>query len=222
MSHAKLAATLLVGSMLVWATADPGQAVLISGGDGTANVEAPDDDPGWENVVEREHLTVIYLGRGWVLTAAHVGAGPVSVNGKRFPRLFGSARVLRNPDSSPSDMILFRIAGDPGLPILPLSTETPTVGTEVVMIGRGYNRGAPIWKSAPDGEPELRGFRWAGSRQKRWGRNIVRENSFHFQTRRSLTRALAMRFEPVPGQAPEAQAIAGDSGGALFVKRSGV
>ena len=57
------------------------QAVVIAGGDGTANTSAPSDDPGWANVGTRNKLTIVYLGNRWVLTAAHVGFGEVTIGG---------------------------------------------------------------------------------------------------------------------------------------------
>ena len=45
------------------------QAVIIEAGDGTGNVTAPPDDPGWANLGNRGGTTGVYLGRRWVLTA---------------------------------------------------------------------------------------------------------------------------------------------------------
>lgn len=201
-----------------FAATSPSLAVLISGDDGAANTQAPVDDPGWRYVLERDGYSAVYLGRGWVLTAAHLGARAVAIDGRSYPRLFGSARRLRNPDSSPSDLLLYRIVGDPGLPTLPLAERTPSIGSEVVMIGSGQDRGVAI-RASEGGE---RGFTWATTRSKRWGQNVVHENRYRLEVSGSVTRALAMEWGPNSEAPVEGHAVPGDSGGALFVKRAGV
>ena len=49
----------------------PGQS---KPGDGTGNVTAPPDDPGWDHLGTKGGTTVVYVGNRWVLTAHHVGA----------------------------------------------------------------------------------------------------------------------------------------------------
>src|SRR5580704_15894094 len=57
---------------------------IVAGGDGTQNTTPPADDPGFANVGIRGSGSGIYLGNGWVLTAAHVGAGWVWFNGVEY------------------------------------------------------------------------------------------------------------------------------------------
>lgn len=211
-------AALLATALIV----DPAAAVLIAAENQDAATRPPRDDPGWRYVAVRKGLSVIYLGRGWMLTAAHVRRGPVSIGGEIYLPLYGSARLLRNPDSTPSDLLLFRIAGDPGLPVLPLATQTPGIGTEVVMIGGGQDRGPAILGQDASGERELLGWRWATTRRKRWGTNVIDENRYALHTAGSTTRTLAMDFSRDATRASEAHAVSGDSGGALFVKRAGI
>ncbi len=55
-----------VALALAWG--GPAAAVIIASGNGTGNISAPPDDPGWDNVVNLTGLTGVYLGNGWVLT----------------------------------------------------------------------------------------------------------------------------------------------------------
>jgi hypothetical protein len=48
-----------------------------------------------------------------VLTANHVGPGSFELGGITYSAVAESARQLANPDSTPSDILLFQINGDP-------------------------------------------------------------------------------------------------------------
>src|ERR1700748_2685593 len=65
-----------------------------------------------------------YHGKSWVLTANHSGPGSFELGGITYPAVAGSTRQLSNPDSTPSDIVLFQIAGDPGLSQLNLAPGT--------------------------------------------------------------------------------------------------
>ncbi|HXV37507.1 MAG TPA: hypothetical protein VEC18_10175, partial [Myxococcota bacterium] len=65
--------------------------MLIESGDGSGNTSAPADDPGWAHVGTRNNLSVVYLGRRWVLTANHVGVGNVTIDGQTYSPVPGSA-----------------------------------------------------------------------------------------------------------------------------------
>jgi hypothetical protein len=102
------------------------------------NISAPADDPGWKNVGDRG----IYLGNQWVLTANHVGAGTTVFPGVgTFAAAPGSSVRLQNPMgqglTTDTDLLLFRLAGDPGLPTLSIASSTPAVGEALVLIGDG-------------------------------------------------------------------------------------
>jgi hypothetical protein len=102
------------------------------------NISAPVDDPGWLNVGDRG----IYLGNQWVLTANHVGAGPTVFPGVgTFAAAPGSSVRLHNPTgmglSADTDLLLFRLMSDPGLPMLSIASSTPAVGATLVLIGDG-------------------------------------------------------------------------------------
>src|SRR5580698_7856406 len=86
--------------------ASSARAVLIATGDGTGNTTAPADDPGFANVGILASGSAIYLGDGWVLTAAHVYDNPDGaptqtwLNGSFYNNVVSSAVQLTNPDGA--------------------------------------------------------------------------------------------------------------------------
>ena len=94
-------------------------AVLIATENGRGNVVAPDEDPGWHHVGSRARngMTVIYLGDGWILTANHVGAEDIRLGGVVYSAVMGSARRVINEDRTLTDLLLYRIEGNPSLPL---------------------------------------------------------------------------------------------------------
>jgi len=191
-----------------------GHAVIIASGDGTGNAAAPADDPGWANVgTLTTGFTVIYLGNGWVVTAAHVGSGNVVLAGQTYPLVAGSEHRLVNPDSTPADLLLFQINAHPALPYLPISG-APTTTTEVAtLIGNGVNRGAATsWMG-------IGGFLWGSGNTLRWGTAEVSQVGVNVTTD-GTTHTFQTLFTN-EGTAFPAQAAVGDSGGAAFVKVSG-
>jgi hypothetical protein len=205
--HVALASLVLVAA--------PSRAVLIATGDGTGNVTAPADDPGFANVGSRTTgLTVVYLGYGWVLTADHVGAGDVILDGQTYQAVPGSAVRVRNPDGTDADLVLFALATWPPLPNLTIAAETPAVGTVATLIGNGADRGAAtVWKG-------IGGFRWGSGNTIRWGTAAVVEQDAPLSLAGSVTRTFATLFANGTTSHP-AQAAVGDSGGAVFVKGNG-
>jgi len=91
-----------------------------------------------------------YGGQFWVLTANHVNMNDINLGGTLYNAVAGSYVQLANPDTSPTDLGVFRISADPGLSNLNLNTTTPTVGLSVYMEGFGYNRdtGLETWDAS--------------------------------------------------------------------------
>ena len=138
------------------------QAVLMGPGLGTQNTTQPPNTPAWYNVGKLSIGTGVYLGNGWVLTAAHLD--PVFHNSitfytdthspnDGFPSLGTTYQLdtsatgyhrLTNPDSTATDLVLIRTLTDPGLPSLTLPSVTTPHGTGVTIAGIGVNRGAPV------------------------------------------------------------------------------
>ena len=188
-------------------------AVLIDGIDGSADT-APFQQPVFEHVGVRAGLSAIYLGNGVVLTANHVGAGDVSFGGTVYPYLPGTEVRLINQDGTSADLLMFEIYPRPDLPELEIVTTRPSYHSLILVAGNGLDRGPVLWwdpngKSPPGLTP---GYTWVSGTHVRWGTNQV---EIYPQGRVFNTQAFGSYFDA--GQLlPEAQAVVGDSGGAVF------
>ena len=207
---------ILLGAVVVLALAwgAPAAAVIIASGDGTGNTSAPADDPGWDNVGKLfvaaggYYLNGVYLGNGWVLTAAHVGEGDIILDGTTHRAVPGSGVRLVTGETDPADLLLFRIETDPALPALEIASEAPS--GDLVMIGKGRNRGA----FTDDYCGGTNGWLWGAGSTMRWGTNRVYQTGIES----SGTLLFSTSFSEGNQTDHEAQAASGDSGGAVFVK----
>jgi len=200
----------LLGSLWIGAlAAPPAAAVLLAAGDGSGNTGAPPNDPGWANVGLRESLSCVYLGNRWVLTANHAGFGDVVLGGISYTAVTGSKFRLQNPDATNADLQMFKIVEPPPLPALVVGALPPPAGAHVTLIGNGRNRGpATSFEGIP-------GWQWGAGHSLRWGTNQVDGLDTVLGTE-----AFAMTFDEA-GLADEAQAVVGDSGGAVFHRTAG-
>lgn len=206
---------LLVAGVLWGLSGAPAQGVLLGVGDGTQNTGAPSDDPGFDHVAVINGLSGVYLGNGWVLTAWHVGSGPVLLGGVSYPVIPGSHSRLSNSGGSPPDLALLKIAGDPGLPNLSISSTRVPAGSIVTLIGHGKDRGDALSWSGHSG------WSWGMPFQIRWGTNRVEPGQSLVVLN---TEAFSMEFDlsGAPDETEsEAQVTLGDSGGAVFWKNQG-
>jgi len=222
MSRALAFAHALAAAVALAIPVAPSLAVLLASGDPTANRAAPE---GWvptlpfAHVAKRDQYSAVYLGNRWVLTAAHVGAFGVEIEGVSYAPVDGSRTRVRNVDGSASDLLAYRIDGDPGLPLLRIARSSPVAGERVWLIGQGVDRGDALQWTSPDGV-RRRGFRWASTRSMRWGTNRIESGPLAIDLGGARTRVLSMDLSlpNAPGATRfEAQATTGDSGGALFV-----
>lgn len=198
-------------------------------GAGTGNTTPPTDDPGFNNVgVTGNGLTGIYLGKQWYLTAYHVGEQSITLNGISYPALPGSLVHLEHTPGVFADLALVHITGKPALPDLVLASTPPAVSDTLTMIGNGWNREASqfCWNASwveisCAGSPTFRGYKRMGSnRTKRWGKNVVTQVGVDSAMSGMVTRAFQTEFDQ-SGITNEAQGVSGDSGGGVFIKRSG-
>jgi hypothetical protein len=235
--HSWVAALLL--AVPLWAfIALPASALIVVPPATNDNTTAPADDPGWANVGDNG----IYLGNRWVITAAHVGAQTTSFTGiGSFTVVSGSAIQLQNPAGSglttSTDLLMFRLANDPGLPSLSIATTGPAQGDQVTFIGDGgsvtpsatethwnvtESGGVHTWTEVPSGG-NFSGYKSTTSR-KLWGTNLVENGGpviandgigdvISFDTKFDDPNAIGST-----ATASEAQAQSGDSGSAVFNK----
>jgi hypothetical protein len=222
----------LVFSALAVVRATPSGATIIRYDDGSdTTIKVPADDPGWANVGKLygslATASGVYLGNGWVLTAAHVGGGTVDFAGQPYDMKPGSWHRLHHP-SLPGwevDLGLFQLTETPqDLPSLTISQTAPAVSSSVVGIGYGLNRAAEpsAWDAnwnlvSPPGQ--FRGFYLETTRKKRWGTNQLDDAGLSVSEAWGDTYTLDMTFDEFGGDDFEMQAVLGDSGGGLFYKR---
>jgi hypothetical protein len=231
----------------------PAGAVILSGPNGTGSGNATAASlnsfitsnslpafPFWNNVVTVSDASGVYLGNGWVLTAAHVtqlavNAGSITVNGAPYT-------VRQNTQVGGFDLRLYRIGGemgDPPLPALPsvgLDPTSPSIGQSFLTFGRG-ERAEGTANSASSSDASLAGspahFDWAGAGAMRWGTNNMETiptwaggpASFAGVLPGPTTAFVSIYDDPGAGNylnATEAGHAVGDSGGPLFTLESGV
>jgi hypothetical protein len=144
----------------------------------------------------------IYIGNGWVLTAAHVGPGAYKLDNVTYAVL---PETVQNVGSA--DLTLFQVVSPPALPNLTFATADPvpfngTSGSNVAMLGYG------------DG----------GARTlETWGYNTVTDINFSasvqgytgatYTTNDFLTATTTLSN----GKTNSAQLVVGDSGGGDFI-----
>lgn len=214
----KLAAALWVG------LAASAAAVVIDTGDGSGNTSPPGSDPGFANIGDTQNsLSAVYLGDGWVMTAAHVGVIDVGFNDVWYSAVAGSGVRIENPDTTNSELLVYRIAGFPNLPSMVLPSVDIQTNDEVTCIGYGWNRWPDVfhwdgaWNEVEDPPWVYSGYKRNGGGVARWGKNIVSAVGGTYLN----TTAFNTTFDESGGVADESLAVSGDSGGGCFIERGG-
>jgi len=131
------------------------RAVIVDGANGTgsANTTGPYPVAGLSNVgiigSFNPPSTAVYIGNDWALTASHVGPlvnftngdATFTVNGNTY----GVDRAYQfTSGSGAADLLAFHLTGNPGLPMLNLSTASPALGTQIYSTGYGQTRSATM------------------------------------------------------------------------------
>jgi len=211
------------------------RGVIIDTETGAENTTAPADNPGWANVGTVANGSAVYLGNRWAITATHVWTGPTTFSGTTYQNVPGSEITLSN-NGAPgrtayTDLVLYQLATDPGLPALTIASSTPTNGSAVTMIGAGRDRGAfttwnvntltnPYTWTVSGSNVSAVGYLWDSTRTMRWGTNNIEGAGWINYTIDNLKSAYVVQtqFNDLGNFSNEAQAAAGDSGGAMFHK----
>lgn len=195
---------------------------------------APADDPGWNRVgkVGTGAGSGVYLGQGWVLTASHVGAGDFTVNGQTYLAKQGSLERLKNADDSLTDLIVYELQTSPTLGDVRISSTRPTASSLVTMIGYGLEQQPEMlfWDAtwgvlpSPSGASYY-GYALGGDYTKQWGENVLLPFSAQQPNENGLVdsgsgavSSFATQFVDAGVDSTYAQAVPGDSGGAVFYK----
>jgi len=222
-------ASLLLAACLGLATAPVGRAIVIYGGTGSENTTDPGGGLPWANVGSLNGATGVYLGVfggvPWALTAAHVGAGTLTLESGAFAA-GGSAIVIRNPDNSPTDLAAFPLTTTPLLPNLSLASGAPVQNSIVLLIGHGRREtgsllywkvtvdpsGPDTWNALPNATgADIAGY-GLGAAGKRWGEAFYTETTAYTIGSATQTGVVTR----LVGTAGSSQAAGGDSGGAIF------
>lgn len=219
---------------LVCLPAGRASGVVIDTLTGTGNTTAPADDPGWANVGVRGAGTGVYLGDGWVLTTARVGGGSIVLGSGTYAMLAGSGTTLGNAGaagrSATTDLYLYQIVSPPtGLPTLTIASAGPIVGDTVTMIGAGRDRGSfTQWSVDTQTDPwtwtevssggSAAGYQTLASRAMRWGTNAIDHTGVWLDDGFGDALSFVTSFTASGSPSNEAQAVAGDLGGAVFRK----
>jgi len=151
------------------------------------------------------NASVTYLGNRWVITAAHVtidndlnhnpnAPTPIRFGNNSYLADMSSIHVLHNPDNSLSDLQVFRLQTDPGLPsVIPSLINNAPPSGRAIMIGNGLSDDQPqqywnvnmanpnswVWNSQPapgsPGANDFSGFHndFSAAHVIRWGENTV-------------------------------------------------
>jgi hypothetical protein len=188
-----------------------------------SNTGAPADGAPWDNVGDINGASGVYIGGGWVLTAAHVGAANINLDGTVFAPELPSLR-LTNSDGTSTDLVLFRLTTFPPLPSLSLASTTPAALSQIDMIGFGHIAG-----SAQTNFGLYSGFYWSSYGAKSWGNNKVNVGgTTTFNAGFGTVTAFITDFTspgtigPTSQTSDEAQLAGGDSGGGAFQKNGSV
>ena len=205
----------------------PASALVFASPDTEPADEVPPDFPYWDHVTQRRYRgpSVIYLGAGFAMTARHVGHGEIYLDGELYEPLRGTNRTILNPNGTAADAMVFALENDPpppDWPLVPIATEPPVAGENVLLIGFGRER-ERVDEFESDDRPRF-SFRWTDKGAKRWATNRISSEFDVLSQQNRTSRAFVLSFdEPYSPRSTryEAQAAVGDSGGGVFVKRDG-
>ena len=204
---------LLCVALLCAASSRARAVILYATGDPSVNTTAPDGElagSGWQFQGDFGGFLGTPIAPQFFITAKHIGqaGGVFSFGGIDY------SLVRQFPDPQ-SDLAIWQVNGV--LPsIAPLYSRTDEVGKQLVVIGRGTERGGEFYRrNSPEEEPTLRGWGWgAGTAVRRWGQNIV---AGAFTNSNPSDPLIAASFDQ-NGLPNEAHLSSGDSGGAVFVQ----
>lgn len=202
--------------------AAPAGALAIVSGFGASHSSPPAELAGvWDQLGSVGISTAIHLGDGWVLTAGHVGPGPVTLGGTSHAAVAGSVVQITNGDGSDADLVLFQIENPPPAGLLSVAPVSPALGDTLFMVGAGLGRTpAPGfwdsgWSPVLPGTEVFTGWELSAPAELRWGTNLVDAAGIPVSYGSWTTQMLVAGFDAA-GLGSEAMAARGDSGGAVF------
>lgn len=208
-------------------------------GSATRNTSAPTgtlSGSGWQFQGQFAGFLGTPISSKYFITAQHIG-GSVGQDFQYDGNTYFTDQAVNIPNT---DLRLWRISGTfpTWAPLYDPAVDGSERKKSLVVIGRGTQRGDPVYAPAVPVEPEpipnpdnpvlnrdlgptgqrLRGWRWGiEDRVQAWGQNVIADV---FDTD-DFGRLLYFTFDQ-DGGPNEAHLSAGDSGGAVFIKSGGV
>jgi len=188
-------------------------AIILIGSDNpTTNTTAPTGDlanSGWDLQGNWGSFLGTPIAPNYFITAKHVGG---SVGGT-FTLAGQNYTTTAKFQTADSDLTVWKINGS--FPTYaPLYTTSYTFGQDIIMFGRGTQRGAEVVANS-----ELKGWLWGSADGvKRWGRNDL---SSLIDGGAGLGPVLTANFDYAAGS-NEGTFSTGDSGGGVFVQDGGI
>ena len=179
--------------------------ILFSTADPSANTTEPTGalaGSGWQYEASFGPFLATAIGPHHFITVKHIG-----IASNTFIYQGASYTITQSFDDPMSELRIFEVAET--LPnYVPLYSREDEQGQNIVVIGRGTQRGSPIYLGGI-----LRGWDWGTSDQvQRWGENQVSVANGN---------SLYATFDQNAGP-NEAHLSSGDSGGAVFINDAGV
>lgn len=210
--------SLLLSACLALAAATSAPALILYGGDNSANTTDPGGGVPWQSVGQVAGGSAVYIGGGYMLTANHVGlGGTVTFDGVTYYNIkASSAQGL----GGGVDLMVFQLEELPSVAAAKLLlTPSENFDSSMTMIGWGVGRdGTPV------GENTV-GWGDASTVAKRWGQNVLRDAevvSDGGYTYESLVSVLGSSTGTPAGLgANEAAATIYDSGSGVFQQIGG-
>ena len=216
MKYRSVSLVLMGAVYILHMSVQPSFALVYSGG--TGHTTAPEADPGWGNVGVMSIGSGAYLGDGWVIAPYHVyqhnptGGRYVDLD-QRYYEIPNTAHRIEYSPTTDADLMMFRIEGDPDLPLVEISSSIP-LDKEVIIIASGRSRVGDLVEFASGHE----GYHTSPVREKRWGRNMTGAYTSSASSSFGRTNSFTTSFDSPGLGDDECQLVAKDSGGGVFVK----
>jgi hypothetical protein len=189
---------------------------------GSWNTPAGTDDPRrlldsgwqWEGIFDTGagNFLGTPIAPNYFITAAHVAFGNSLVY---HGQTYSTNGNFTSPDA---DLRIWRISGtfDSWAPMYDAAVDGSEVGKSLVVIGRGRQRGAPVFNTGG----ALRGWQWGtDDGVQSWGENVVSGITDYAQA--GDQKALYFDFDAGAGP-NEAALSGGDSGGGVYILSGGI
>jgi len=205
--------------LVFWFCSLPANAIILFGLDNTGNTNPPTGAP-WESVGRLSDSlgtniggSGVYLGNGYVLTAAHVGPyASITFDGSTFYQHDGATPIQV---ASNVDMKILRLTETPTVGAVNLYTGISELNQSATIVGWGVGRDPLVTINTND-------VAWGSNSTsaKRWGLNVPKATtniSFGDGSFQALVTVLGGSSNPNKGLgASEAAVTQFDSGGGMF------